>query len=131
MQTIDGTINELGKLNAKVSYVVRGDTELLMRIIFRRVPSAQWEHLVENINTMGGLDGDITNLKVGDPASTREPFQFSYDISKANFLDWSQEEIGNRSSIVAIQSARMRMKTKPALTRSQSSSDLRESSPIA
>ena len=32
VQTIEGTISELGKLNAKVSYVVRGDTELLMRI---------------------------------------------------------------------------------------------------
>jgi len=91
-QTIDGSINELGKLNAKVSYVVRGDTELLMRIIFRRVPNAQWQHLVENINTMGGLDGDVTNLKVGDPASTSEPFQFSYDISKANYLDWSKKK---------------------------------------
>jgi tetratricopeptide (TPR) repeat protein len=92
VQTIDGTINQLGKLNARVSYVVRGDTELLMRIIFRRVPSSQWEHLVENINSMGGLDGEITNLKVGDPAATREAFQFSYDISKANFLDWSKKK---------------------------------------
>jgi len=92
LQTIDGSINELGKLNAKVSYVVRGDTELLMRIIFRRVPNAQWQHLVENINSMGGLDGEITNLKVGDPAATREPFQFSYEIAKANFLDWSKKK---------------------------------------
>jgi tetratricopeptide (TPR) repeat protein len=92
LQTIDGSINELGKLNAKVSYVVRGDTELLMRMIFRRVPNAQWQHLVENINSMGGLDGEITNLKVGDPAATREPFQFSYEISKANFLDWSKKK---------------------------------------
>jgi hypothetical protein len=92
VQTIDGTINQLGKLNARVSYVVRGDTELLMRIIFRRVPSSQWEHLVENINAMGGLDGEITNLKVGDPAATRDAFQFSYDIAKANFLDWSKKK---------------------------------------
>ncbi len=92
VQTIDATISELGKLNAKVSYVVRGDTELLMRIIFRRVPNAQWQHLVENINTMGGLDGEVTNLKVGDPAATNEAFQFSYEISKANFLDWSKKK---------------------------------------
>ncbi len=92
VQTIDGSVNELGKLTAKVSYVVRGDTELLMRIIFRRVPNAQWQHLVENINSMGGLDGEVTNLKVGDPAATTEAFQFSYEISKANFLDWSKKK---------------------------------------
>jgi tetratricopeptide (TPR) repeat protein len=92
LQTIEGSINELGKLNAKISYVVRGDTELLMRLVFRRVPNAQWQRLVENINAMGGLDGEITNLKVSDPAATREPFQFSYDISKPNFLDWSKKK---------------------------------------
>jgi tetratricopeptide (TPR) repeat protein len=92
VQTINGSINDLGKLNATVSYVVRGDTELLMRIIFRRVPNAQWQHLVENINAMGGLDGEITNLKVSDPAATKEPFTFSYDVSKANFLDWSKKK---------------------------------------
>src|SRR6201987_286788 len=92
LQTIEGSINDLGKLNAKISYVVRGDTELLMRLVFRRVPNSQWQHLVENINSMSGLDGEITNLKVSDPAATREPFQFSYDISKANFLDWSKKK---------------------------------------
>jgi tetratricopeptide (TPR) repeat protein/transglutaminase-like putative cysteine protease len=92
VQTIDGSINDLGKLNAKISYVVRGDTELLMRLVFRRVPNAQWQRLVENINAMSGLDGDITNLKVSDPAATKEPFQFSYDIAKANFLDWSKKK---------------------------------------
>jgi tetratricopeptide (TPR) repeat protein len=93
VQTIEGKINELGKLNAQVSYSVRGDAELLMRMIFRRVPNAQWQHLVENIDAMGGLDGDVSNLKVGDPAATREPFQFSYDIAKANFLDWSKKKL--------------------------------------
>ena len=46
VQTLDGTINDLGKLNAKVSYTVRGDAELLMRIIFRRVQNSQWQNLV-------------------------------------------------------------------------------------
>ena len=92
VQTVDGSINELGKLNARVSFVVRGDTELLMRTIFRRVPNTQWQHLVETMNGLAGLDGEISNVKVGDPAATREPFEFSYDISKPNYLDWSRKK---------------------------------------
>ncbi len=131
LQTIDGSINELGKLNAKVSYVVRGDTELLMRIIFRRVPSAQWERLVENINSMGGLDGDITNLKVGDPAATKEPFQFSYDVSKANFLDWSKKKSDIDLPLVAVQRWPTPTRTTWAPMRSRSSSGPRANSCIA
>ena len=91
---IDGKINDLGKLEAHVHYEFRGDEELMLRSVFRRVPQANWQRVVENINA--GLGGDVTNLKVSDPAATREPFTLSYDVSKVNFLDWSKKktEIG-------------------------------------
>ena len=91
---IDGKVNEIGKLEAHVSYVFRGDEELLLRSVFRRVPQANWQRVVENVNA--GLGGDVTNLKISDPAATREPFTMSYDVSRVNFLDWSKKktEIG-------------------------------------
>jgi tetratricopeptide (TPR) repeat protein len=87
---IEGKINEIGKLEAHVHYVFRGDEELLLRSIFRRVPQANWQRVVENVNV--GLGGDITNLKISDPAATREPFTMSYDVSRVNFLDWSKKK---------------------------------------
>ncbi|MGO9089006.1 MAG: DUF3857 domain-containing protein [Candidatus Sulfotelmatobacter sp.] len=91
---IVGKINDLGKLEAHVHYEFRGDEELMLRSVFRRVPQANWQRVVENINA--GLGGDVTNLNVSDPAATREPFTMSYDVSKVNFLDWSKKktEIG-------------------------------------
>jgi len=87
---IDGKVNEIGKLEAHVNYVFRGDEELLLRSVFRRVPQANWQKVVENVNI--GLGGEITNLKVSDPAATREPFTLSYDVSRVNFLDWSKKK---------------------------------------
>src|ERR1022692_3261673 len=87
---IDGKINEIGKLDAHVHYEFRGDEELLLRSVFRRVPQANWQRVVENVNA--GLGGDITNLKISDPAATTEPFTMSYDVSKVNFLDWSKKK---------------------------------------
>src|SRR5271167_1818976 len=68
---VDGKINEIGKLDARVHYTFRGDEELMLRSVFRRVPEAKWQSVVESVNT--GMGGDITNLKVSDPAATREP----------------------------------------------------------
>jgi tetratricopeptide (TPR) repeat protein len=87
---IDGKINQIGKLEAHVHYEFRGDEELLLRSVFRRVPQANWQRVAENVNA--GLGGDITNLKISDPAATREPFTLSYDVSKVNFLDWSKKK---------------------------------------
>lgn len=87
---IDGTINDIGKLEAHVHYEFRGDEELLLRSIFRRVPQSNWQRVAENINA--GLGGDVTHLIVSDPAATREPFTLSYDVAKVNFLDWSKKK---------------------------------------
>ena len=87
---IDGKINEIGKLEAHVHYTFRGDEELVLRSVFRRVPESDWLRIVQNVNA--GMGGDITNLKVSDPAATREPFTMSYDISRVNFLDWSKKK---------------------------------------
>jgi Flp pilus assembly protein TadD len=87
---VTGKINDIGKLEAHVQFAFRGDEELLLRSVFRRVPQANWQRVVESINS--GLGGDITNLKVSDPAATRETFTLSYDVSKVNFLDWSKKK---------------------------------------
>ena len=87
---ITGKINEIGKLEAHVQYAFRGDEELLLRSVFRRVPQANWQRVAENINS--GLGGDVSHLIVSDPAATKEPFTLSYDISKPNFLDWSKKK---------------------------------------
>jgi tetratricopeptide (TPR) repeat protein len=87
---VDGKINEIGKLEAHVHYTFRGDEELMLRSVFRRVPEANWQRVVENVNA--GMGGDISNLKVSDPAATREPFTMSYDVAKPNFLDWSKKK---------------------------------------
>jgi tetratricopeptide (TPR) repeat protein/transglutaminase-like putative cysteine protease len=87
---INGRITDVGKLEAHVQYTFTGDEELMLRSIFRRVPEAQWQRVVDNVNA--GIDGEITNLKISDPAATREPFTMSYDIAKPNFLDWSKKK---------------------------------------
>ena len=87
---ITGKVNDIGKLEAHVQYEFRGDEELLLRSIFRRVPQSNWQRVAENINA--GLGGDITHLIVSDPAATKEPFRLSYDVAKPNFLDWSKKK---------------------------------------
>src|SRR5580704_16079644 len=81
---VEGKINGIGKLEVHVHYTFRGDEELMLRSIFRRLPEAQWQHVVENVNA--GMGGEVTNLKISDPAATREPFTMTYDVSRPNFL---------------------------------------------
>jgi tetratricopeptide (TPR) repeat protein len=91
-QELNGRVTELGKLDAHVKIAMRGDTELFLRLMFRRVPNAKWTQLVKNMNSYSGLDGEVTDVKVSDPAATKEPFQVEYQIAAANFLDWAKKK---------------------------------------
>jgi tetratricopeptide (TPR) repeat protein len=92
VQEIDGKVNEFGKLDAHVKMSVRGDVELYLRILFRRVPNAKWTEFVKQMNSTIGLPGEVTNLTVSDPASTKEAFHFEYEITSPNFLDWTKKK---------------------------------------
>ena len=89
---VTGKVSELGKLDAHVSYELRGDSELYMRMLFRRVPRNKWNEWVKSISAYSGLAGEVSDLNVSDPAATHEPFKVEYKIAAANFYDWSKKK---------------------------------------
>ncbi len=91
VQEISGKVDESGKLEAHVIDTLRGDSELMVRMTFRRFATAKWQTLVEGVNK--GLGGEVSGVKVSDPAATREAFVMAYDVSKANFVDWSKKKM--------------------------------------
>ncbi len=88
---ISGKIDDSGRLDATVSYTLQGDAEFWQRLAFRHTAPAQWQKYVEGQNK--ALGGEVSNVKVSDPTFTRQPFTYSYQVSKANFLDWSKKKI--------------------------------------
>lgn len=88
---IKGKVDESGRLQATVNYMLRGDAEYRQRYIFRHLAPAQWQKQVEVYNK--SLGGEVSNVKVSDPGATRDPFTLSYEVSKANFIDWSKKKL--------------------------------------
>jgi tetratricopeptide (TPR) repeat protein len=91
VEVIEGKVDESGRLEARVTDTLRGDSELYTRMLFRNTPAAKWQTMVEGANK--GLGGEVSGVKVSDPAATREPFVMAYDVSKANFFDWSKKKL--------------------------------------
>ncbi len=89
---IDGQVNDLGKLTAHVRYVLRGDTEFVLRSAFRKSPQTQWKELGQTVLTLDGLHGDVTDVKPSDPSDTEKPFELDLDFTQTNFLDWSSKK---------------------------------------
>jgi Flp pilus assembly protein TadD len=97
---IDGKVDESGRLEAWVIHTLRGDNELLARMVFRRTSTSNWKIVVEGVNK--GLGGEVSDVKVSDPGATREAFVMSYKVSKANFIDWSKKKLELKLPLSAI-----------------------------
>jgi len=100
LEEVDGKVDEGGRLEAQITDTLRGDAELLVRMLFRNVPTTKWQTLVEGANK--ALGGEVSDVKVSDPAATREAFVMSYKVSKANFVDWSRKKLELKLPLAAV-----------------------------
>ena len=48
---------------------------------------------MEDFDKRMGLGGEVSDVKASEPTSTRDPFTFSYTVSKSNFVDWSKKKV--------------------------------------
>ena len=91
---IEGRVDELGKLSGHTRMVVRGDAELLFRMIFRNTPKSDWKKLSYYLSIISGDRGqEVTEIKPSEPADFANPFEVSYDFTSDDFLDWSSKKL--------------------------------------
>jgi hypothetical protein len=104
VQNIDvtGQVNGLGKLTAHVHYSMTGDNALALRTAFRRTPQASWKQLGQLLAAGDGFAGEVASVKSSDPSETRKPFEIDYEISQANFADWSGKALQLRIPLPAL-----------------------------
>jgi tetratricopeptide (TPR) repeat protein/transglutaminase-like putative cysteine protease len=89
---IDGQVSDLGKLDAHLHYTLRGDTEFVLRTVFRDTPETHWKEIGATILRLDGIEGDVVSVKPSDPSDTRNPFELEMEFTRANFLDWSSKD---------------------------------------
>jgi tetratricopeptide (TPR) repeat protein len=91
--TVEGTVDELGKISAHAHLVLHGDSEMFMRFMFRRTPKANWKSLGFYLGMAGGVTGEVTDIKTTDPADIEKPFEIEFNVTRNDFLDWSSKKI--------------------------------------
>jgi tetratricopeptide (TPR) repeat protein len=90
---ITGEVNELGRLTGHARLKLRGDSEMLLRILFRRTPKSDWKHVGYYLSAISGArSNQVTEIKPGDPAALEAPFEVEYNFADDSFLDWSSKK---------------------------------------
>jgi len=90
---VDGQINDLGRLTGRTRVSLRGDAEILFRMMFHRTPKNDWKDLGYYLTVVGGIQGEVSEIKPTDPVAFEKPFAVDYEFSSNNFLDWSSKKL--------------------------------------
>jgi tetratricopeptide (TPR) repeat protein len=91
--SIEGTVDDLGKITAHTRMVLRGDSEMYMRLMFRRTPRSNWKALGPVLSMAAGLRGEVTDIKTSDLADIQKPFEVEFNVSRSDFLNWSSKKL--------------------------------------
>ena len=88
-----GTLSTDGTMKSHMELVSRGDSELVMRAIFRQVAPGQWEQFVQNLSQGLGFGGTTSHSELTRPDATEDPFKLSYDYEREKYGDWDNYKI--------------------------------------
>ncbi|HUD67114.1 MAG TPA: hypothetical protein VMQ17_21200 [Candidatus Sulfotelmatobacter sp.] len=84
----EGKLGPDGTFTGHIEQSYRGDTEVLLRSVFRQVSQSQWKEAVQRFSYGLNFGGDVGNVKMTPPEELDKPFQLSYDYVRKNFGDW-------------------------------------------
>jgi tetratricopeptide (TPR) repeat protein/transglutaminase-like putative cysteine protease len=88
---IEGKLSDDGTFEAKIEDTTRGDSEVMIRAAFRKVPQPQWKDLVQQISYGLGYSGTVSDISASTPEAIGEPFRFSYSYNRKDYPDWKSD----------------------------------------
>jgi len=89
---IDGKLSDDGTFDAKVEDATRGDSEVILRAVFRQMPQPQWKDLVQRISYAMGYSGTVSDISASTPEAIGEPFRFSYSYNRKDYPTWKSDQ---------------------------------------
>jgi tetratricopeptide (TPR) repeat protein len=89
---VSGKITDLGRLERTVKYTTRGDLELALRTLLRKVPQHNWPDLIQRLVYLDGMTGEVKDIKTSDISDTSTPFELSFTLTTPNFVDFTAKK---------------------------------------
>ena len=88
-----GSLDNEGTFKGHAELTMRGDNEVIYRTIFHASPRAKWQDVLQAVSYRLGFGGEISNIQVDDPESTRRSFHLSWDYQRKKYGDWDNRQI--------------------------------------
>jgi tetratricopeptide (TPR) repeat protein/transglutaminase-like putative cysteine protease len=89
----DGTLDDAGTFESKMQLSIRGDGEIVYRLAFRRAGQSQWKDVAQQISSVLGFSGTVSDVTAASPEATDAPFHIEYTYNRKEYGDWVNRSI--------------------------------------
>ncbi len=83
---MDGKFTETGGFETNVDVTTQGDSDIFLRLAFRRVPQPQWQDLLRGLSQSWGVVGDVSDVHLDEVGDTSKPFHVTYHLRQDNYF---------------------------------------------
>jgi tetratricopeptide (TPR) repeat protein len=90
---MDAKLDDSGTLDGDAELSMRGDTEFVLRSIYRATPMPEWKELTQRISATLGFGGEVSDVTISAPEKTDKPFLITYKYHRKDFGDWPNRRI--------------------------------------
>lgn len=88
-----GTLDDAGRMTAKMTATYRDDFEILARALARSVAPAEWDRASQYISSITGFGGTTSNTQFKNVDDFSQPIVLTYDYDRHPFGDWENRRI--------------------------------------
>jgi tetratricopeptide (TPR) repeat protein len=88
-----GDLDNEGTFKGHGALTMRGDNEVVYRMVFHASARAKWQDVLQAISYRLGFGGEVSNVQIDDPDATRQPFHLTWDYERKKFGDWDNRQI--------------------------------------
>jgi len=111
--SMEGKLAADGTFTGHARQFYRGDSEVVMRELFRRVAESQWKEVAQRLSYGLNFGGEVSNVKMTPPDDLDKPFELSYDYVRKKFGDWENRQITAPLPPLGIESTQYSTEKKP------------------
>jgi tetratricopeptide (TPR) repeat protein len=83
----DGTLVGKGRLEE------RGDSELIMRMVYHSTPQNKWQDFTQRLVSGLGFAGSVSDVIVAEPEDTSKSFSIAFSYRRTDYPEWKQHRI--------------------------------------
>jgi Flp pilus assembly protein TadD len=91
--TAEAKLDGDGTLTSKMKQTLRGDSEVVLRSVFRQTAKTDWKTFVQQMSYRMGFGGDVSAVEASEIDDTSKPFEWSYDYTRKKYSDWENGRI--------------------------------------